>query len=110
LFGGQPVAQPDTQSLYAFDAADSSRQVGAEETTICRLVRQTPNCAEPEVDRAGRQMSRFKMHSIANDNRLVECESWLGAIPIHELVDGMSIAPLRIGTRQTGENRGLGDF
>ena len=71
------VAPPDAQFLYAFDAADSSRQIGAEEAAVRRLLRQTPNCAQTEVDRARGQMSGFKMHSTANDDRLVESEPWL---------------------------------
>lgn len=50
------------------------------------------------------------MHSIAHDNGLAEGQSWLGAVLIHEFVDGVAIAPLRIWARQTAENRGLGDF
>ena len=55
-------------------------------------------------------MSRLQMHPIANDHRLVEGEPWLGAVPVHEFVDGVAIAPLRIWARQTVENRGLRDF
>jgi len=50
------------------------------------------------------------MHPIANDNRFVEGEPWLGAIPVNEFIDGVAIAPLRIWARKTAENRGLGDF
>ena len=49
------------------------------------------------------------MHLIAKDNRPVEGEPRLGAVPIHEFVDGVAIAPLRISARQTAENRGLDD-
>jgi len=56
------------------------------------------------------EVSRLEMHSIANDNRLIEREPWLGAVPIHEFVDRVAITPLRIWARQTVENRGLGDF
>jgi hypothetical protein len=43
LVGRQPVAQPKAQFLYALDASDSSRQAGAEKSTICRFVRQAAN-------------------------------------------------------------------
>ena len=51
LFGRQPVAQPDTEFLYAFDAPDSGRQVGAEESAVCGLVGQPANAPQPEVNR-----------------------------------------------------------
>src|SRR6516225_2247257 len=41
LLGGQPVAKPDAQLLQALDPPDSSRQIGAEEPAVCRLVRKT---------------------------------------------------------------------
>jgi hypothetical protein len=110
LFGRQPVAQPDAQFLYAFDTPDSSHQIGAEEAAVRSLIRQTANCPHPQVDRARREMPGLKMHPIANDNSLVEGESWLGAVPIHEFVDGVAIPPLRVWARQTAENRGLRDF
>jgi hypothetical protein len=55
-------------------------------------------------------MSGFKMHSIANDNRLVEGEPWFGAVPVDEFVDGVPIPSLCIGARQTAQNRGLRDL
>ena len=76
LFGRQPVAQPDAQFLYALDAPDSSRQVGAEEAAVCGFVRQTANRPQPEVDRARGEMTGLEMHPIANYNRLVKGEPW----------------------------------
>ena len=57
LLGGQPVAEPDAQLLYALDSPYSRRQVGAQEAAICRLVRQPADGPEPEIDRAWGEMA-----------------------------------------------------
>ncbi len=49
LFGRQPVAQSDSQFLYALDAPDTCGHIRGEEATLCRLVSQTANCPKPEV-------------------------------------------------------------
>jgi hypothetical protein len=51
-----------------------------------------------------------QVHPIPNDHCLAEGKPRFGAVPIHEFVDGVAIAPLRIRARQTVENRGLRDF
>jgi hypothetical protein len=52
LFGCQPVPQANAKLADAFDPANASCKVGAEESTIGGLVRKPPYRAEPEVDRA----------------------------------------------------------
>src|ERR1700676_3337083 len=77
LFGRQPVAQPNAQFLYALDAPDSGRQIGAEESAIRRLVRQPANRSQSEIDGAWGQMSRLQIHPITDDNGLAEGQPWL---------------------------------
>jgi hypothetical protein len=50
-------------------------------------------------DRPRGEISRLQMHPVANDHHLIEREPWLGAIPVHEFVDGVALAPLRIWAR-----------
>ena len=38
LLRGQPIAEAHSQFLYAFNAANTSRQIGAEETAVGGLV------------------------------------------------------------------------
>jgi len=38
------------------------------------------------VDRARGEIAGRQMHPIANDNRFVEGEPWLGTVPINEFV------------------------
>jgi len=80
LFGRQPVAQSDAKFLNALDAPDSSRQVGAEESAVRRLVGQTANGPEPEVDRPRSQMPGLQMHAIASNDRLTNRKE---AVAIH---------------------------
>lgn len=89
------VAQPHAQFLYALDTPDSGRQVGAEVTAVCGFVRQGANRLQPDVDRRRGEKSRLQMQPVVNDHRLIEGR----AIPVHEFVDGVAIAPLRIWAR-----------
>jgi hypothetical protein len=43
--------------FHALDAPDSGRQVGAQETTVRGLVRQTANRPQPEIDSPGCEVS-----------------------------------------------------
>jgi len=50
----------------------------------------------------------FEIVSIFENNDPIERQTWFRAIPINELIDGMAIPALCIGTGQTVENRGPG--
>ena len=50
------------------------------------------------------------MHATANNHSLAEGQPWLGAVPVHEFVDGVAIAALGIRAGQAIENRRLRDF
>ena len=51
LLGREPVSESHTDSPHAFHAADPGRQLGAQETGVRRLVRDTPDGRKPKVDR-----------------------------------------------------------
>jgi hypothetical protein len=99
LFDGQPVAEPDSQLLHALYAPDSRRQVGAAQPAVRRLVRKTAHSPEAKVDGTGSEIPQLRVHSVPNDHGLVERQSRLGAIPLHEFVNDMPIAALSIGAR-----------
>jgi hypothetical protein len=42
----------------------------------------------------------FQMHSVPHDYGLAERQPWLGAVPLHEFVNSMPIAPLGIWARE----------
>ncbi|HEX8813207.1 MAG TPA: hypothetical protein VF742_14560, partial [Terracidiphilus sp.] len=60
LLGGQPVAKPDAQLLHALDPPYSSRQIGAEEPAVCRLVSKTAHRPETKVDSARSEITGFQ--------------------------------------------------
>jgi hypothetical protein len=45
-----------------------------------------------------------------NPFRASDAQPWLGAVPVHEFVDGMAIATLGIRSGKAIENGGLRDF
>jgi hypothetical protein len=96
LFGGQPVAEPDAQLLYALDAPYSRGQVAAEQPAVCRLVRKTPHCSETEVDGTWSEMAGFEVHPVADDHSLAKRQSRLRAVPVHEFVNGVPISALSV--------------
>jgi hypothetical protein len=60
----QPIAEAHSQLLDAFDAANTRRQVGTEETAIGGLVCKTAYRAEAQVDSAGCQLAGFEMRTV----------------------------------------------
>jgi hypothetical protein len=52
LFSRQPVPQANTELSDAFDPANPSSEVSAEEATISGFVRESAYRTEPEVNRA----------------------------------------------------------
>ena len=57
LLGGQPVAKPYSQFLYALDSPYPSSQVCAEEPAVCCLVRKTAHGPKTKVDRTGSEIA-----------------------------------------------------
>ena len=96
------------QLLDALDAPYPRSQAGAQETAIRRLVCQPPDGPEPEVDRPWGEMARFQAHPGTDDNRLAERPSRLRAVPVHEFINGMTIAALSVRAGETVENGGFG--
>lgn len=110
LFCRQPVAQPDAEFLHTLDAPYSRSQIGTQEAALCRLIRQSPNGAKPEVNCTWREVTGLEVHPITDDHCLTERQPWLGAVPVHEFVNCMAIAALRVRAGKAVENRGLRDF
>jgi hypothetical protein len=80
LFGGQPVAKPDAQLLYALASPYSRGQVGAKQPAVCRLVRKTAHGPETKVDGTWSEMARLQMRPVRDDHSLAERQSRLGCI------------------------------
>jgi hypothetical protein len=76
LFDGQPIANPDSQSLRALNTPDSCGQLGAQQSRIRRLVSQSSHCRQPHIDGGGSKVSLFQEKPIPEYNRSIECQSW----------------------------------
>ncbi len=95
LFGRQPVAQSDAQFSNAFHAPNAGRQLRAKQACIGGFVSEPSHGRQPSVDRTGREAAILKVDSIAGDHDLVERQAWLGAVPLNEFIDRVSISALR---------------
>jgi hypothetical protein len=72
MLRGTPIANRHTQSFGTLHASNPSRQVGAQEPAIGRLVRQPSDCRKPQVDGRGCIMLRFERNPIPGNHGLVE--------------------------------------
>jgi hypothetical protein len=60
---------------------------------------------QAEIDRSWRKVTRFQMHSVSDHYGIAERQSWFGAVPVNEFVDGMPITALGIGARKAVHDR-----
>jgi hypothetical protein len=60
LLRGKPIPNRYTQPFGTLHAANTSRQIGAQEPAIRCLVRQPPDCRKPQVDRCRCIMPLFE--------------------------------------------------
>jgi hypothetical protein len=91
LIEGQPIANPDSQSLRAFDPADSCGQFWAQKPGVRRFVSQSPNRCQAHVDSGGSEVVLFKEEPIPEDNCSVERQSGLRAVPTNEFIDCVTV-------------------
>jgi hypothetical protein len=97
FLGSKPVPKPHTQFLGTFHAADPSGQLRTEQTGVCGLVGETAYCSKSSVDRSGRELPVLEGDALAGHHGLVERQPRLGAVPLNEFIDGVSIATLGLG-------------
>jgi hypothetical protein len=96
LLSGQPVAEADTQLLYALYPPNSSGQFRAKKTGVSRFVCKTPDRSEPSIDGARCKLAQFQVNSVSGHHSLVERESRFRALPANELLDCVPIPCLRL--------------
>src|SRR3981189_2578222 len=106
----QPVSKANTQFLHTFDAVNASREIRTEQAAIGRFVREPPHSAQAQVDSSWSQLQGFQIVPVPYDHDPIECQTVLRAIPINELVDGMTIPALGVGTGQAIQDCCLGMF
>jgi hypothetical protein len=96
LFCGEPIAESDAHLFCSFDPTNTSRQLGAEESSVGCFVCETANGSQAQVDRGWGQVATLEFQSVSQDNCLTKSEPWLGAVPCDEIIDRESIGPARI--------------
>jgi hypothetical protein len=74
-------------------SANVGCQIGTQETAIGRFVCKTSYCAKTEVDCTRCQLPGFEMRAIAHNDCPIESQARFGTIPVHELIDGVTITP-----------------
>jgi hypothetical protein len=90
----EPVTQSHADSAYAFDTADAGGKFWTEQARISCLIRHTPDRGQPQVDGCWSEVPLFQVDSVSKDNRAIESESWLRAVPINEFVDRVIVRSL----------------
>ena len=106
FFSREPVSDPHAELLDSLYTSDTGGQFGAEQARVGRFVGETPNGSESSVDCSGRELPVFKVNPVSCNDSLVEGQSRFGAIPVDELIDGVSIPSLRLGRREAVKDRG----
>jgi len=76
LIGSEPVAQSHADPAHAFDSANPRSKLWTEQAGISRLVGDTPDCGQPEVDRCWSQMPLFQVDTVSKNNGAIEGKSW----------------------------------
>jgi hypothetical protein len=61
LFRRQPVPKSDAQASHALDTTNACRQFGTQQTGISRLVRDTADGCQPQIDGSGRVMALLEV-------------------------------------------------
>jgi len=110
LFRRQPVPEADAQPSHALDTTNACGQFGTQQTGISRLVRDTTDGGQPQIDGRGRVMGLLEVDAIAEDDGAVECEARLRAVPGDELANRVLAGPLAARGRQAIQHGRLGLF
>src|SRR3984893_3470927 len=108
LLRGQPIAKAHSQLLHALNAANTSRQIGAEETAVGGLVCKPAHGTETEIDGARRKLTGFEMRPIAQHYNSVESQARFRTIPVNEFIDGVTITSLGVQAGEAIQDCGFG--
>ena len=105
FFGCEPVPKPDTQLLGTFHTSNASSELRTEQASVCGFIREPPYSGESTIDRPPRKLSILKEYAIAGYSNPVERKSWLGAVPLNELINGVPISTFGLGLPKAVQDR-----
>ena len=74
--------------------AGKNEAAGAADAGLC----------QPQIDCARSKLSRFKVCPVSENHYSIESQTGFGAIPVYELVNGMTIPSLSIGIGEAVED------
>ncbi len=69
-------------------------QIGAEKTAVGCFVGEAAHGAKTQIDGSGGELTGFEMRAITQDYDPVEGQARFRALPVNELIDGVTITPL----------------
>lgn len=91
LFRSQPVSDANADPAHAFDRSNPGGKFRAEQPGIRRFKGNTPYGCEPQINR-GRSIALED--PVPENDRSIERESWLRAVPVDEISDGAVVRSL----------------
>src|SRR5438552_18721819 len=93
----QPTREYQCEQLgRVFLSGDDGRVLATarEETAVGCFVREPAYGAKTQVNGAGGELTGFEMRAITQDYNPIEGQARFRAIPVNELIDGVTITPL----------------
>jgi hypothetical protein len=103
LLNSQPLTQAHTEIPRAFDAANPSGEIGAQQTRVGCLIGEAPNGTKAQIDGSWGKQASLEVAAITENHGSVQSQSRFRATPIDELVDGMTISPSAIDAGQAAQ-------
>jgi hypothetical protein len=78
-----------------------------EQPCVGGLIRKPSYCSKSSIDRARRELTILKENAVAGDHNLAERQTRLGAVPLNEFIDCVSISRFDSGDRRLSNTADL---
>jgi hypothetical protein len=102
LVACQPIADSTSKLFDSLNPSNVSCLLGAQPSTLSRLIGQSPDRRKMKIYRGCRKGKTLKERAISNHDTTVKPKTRLGAIPIDESFDGISVRSAGMRRRQGG--------
>jgi hypothetical protein len=91
--------------LAPFHPPGAGGEFRTEQASVGSLVGEPPYRSESAIDRSRRKLAILEDNAITGDHNLVERQAWLGAVPLDEFINCVSISALRLGRAKAIQDR-----